>query len=441
MGRVKSLHNKGQFVLRTEQKAKAKDEYPIYIQYTLDRKVAKASTNVWVKESDWDNEQQNVKRTHPQCTRLNKILQKVMNDIDGQILDFPTNKRLTIDVLRLMVKGEYNTSDDEFIDFVKYAEDNLDIRYKSDRISYSTYNNGLNSLGLFRKFLLSYMGEDSVDIKDVTEQLIDSYILWRKDERGNGNESINKTLTPIIKAAEKAVGNGLMRPEISYAISNKYLSIKTKLSEEGEDEGDVKYLTEAQMRRFVGLRDEVKSPRTKDYIDMFLFSFHACGLRFSDLLTLKWEHIDFKNRKLSKILFKGNKRHTILLTKPAIEILKSWKKKNLNSVFVFNLLPETFDLSNDKELDRQRINRNTPLKTSLKTLGKKMELPFNLTIHVARHTFAVQALNRDVSVHKISTFLAHSSVAVTEKIYAKFLPETLEEEMESSLTFDFTSKS
>lgn len=58
--------------------------------------------------------------------------------------------------------------------------------------------------------------------------------------------------------------------------------------------------------------------------------------------------------------------------------------------------------------------------------------------HVARHTFAVFALNNGVDVHKVSRLLAHSSVMVTEKVYAKFLPETLQKEVETKLNFDFT---
>lgn len=61
----------------------------------------------------------------------------------------------------------------------------------------------------------------------------------------------------------------------------------------------------------------------------------------------------------------------------------------------------------------------------------------NIT-YVERHTFAVFALNNGVDVHKVSRLLAHSSVMVTEKVYAKFLPETLQKEVETKLNFDFT---
>ena len=67
-----------------------------------------------------------------------------------------------------------------------------------------------------------------------------------------------------------------------------------------------------------------------------------------------------------------------------------------------------------------------------------LAIAFYFILHVARHTFAVFALNNGVDVHKVSRLLAHSSVMVTEKVYAKFLPETLQKEVETKLNFDFT---
>ena len=96
------------------------------------------------------------------------------------------------------------------------------------------------------------------------------------------------------------------------------------------------------------------------------------------------------------------------------------------------LRPTSFDLNDEAELKRQRINRNTPIKTSLHEIGRKLDLPFSLSFHVARHTFAVLSLNRDknpLSVHVISRLLGHSSLLVTEKVYARFLPKTLEQDL------------
>lgn len=168
---------------------------------------------------------------------------------------------------------------------------------------------------------------------------------------------------------------------------------------------------------------------------MFMFSLHACGLRISDVITLQWSNINFETRKLRKVLVKGTKEHEIPLNEGAITILKRWEGRY--DRFVFGLLPSNFDLNNLYEVRRMRINKNRTILTSLTTLGEKMGLSFRLTFHVARHTFAVMALNRGVDVHKVSTLLAHSSVAITEQIYAKFLPETLQHEIDTKLNFDF----
>ena len=69
------------------------------------------------------------------------------------------------------------------------------------------------------------------------------------------------------------------------------------------------------------------------------------------------------------------------------------------------------------------------------TIGDKIGLDFNLTMHVARHTFAVWALDAGVDVHKISVMMAHSSVLTTEATYAKFMPKTLEQEVQEKLNF------
>jgi hypothetical protein len=69
--------------------------------------------------------------------------------------------------------------------------------------------------------------------------------------------SINKTLTPIIQAAQKAANNELLKPIIATALKGKYLNPKSKgyqdEDEEEKEEKNVKYLTEEQMHSFLNL--------------------------------------------------------------------------------------------------------------------------------------------------------------------------------------------
>ena len=52
-----------------------------------------------------------------------------------------------------------------------------------------------------------------------------------------------------------------------------------------------------------------------------------------------------------------------------------------------------------------------------------------ITFHVARHTFAVLALNKGLSMTVVSRLLGHGSTDITERVYARFLPETLSAEL------------
>jgi len=71
---------------------------------------------------------------------------------------------------------------------------------------------------------------------------------------------------------------------------------------------------------------------------MFLFAFHACGMRVSDVITLKWKHIDFKNKKIKKVLIKTHQRNEIPLTPGASQILLNWKKTHSHSEYIFDFL-------------------------------------------------------------------------------------------------------
>ena len=62
----------------------------------------------------------------------------------------------------------------------------------------------------------------------------------------------------------------------------------------------------------------------------------------------------------------------------------------------------------------------------------------NVSMHAARYSFAVFALNKGLSMSVVSRLLGHSSTDVTGKVYPRFLPETLSNEV-ARLTDDFAS--
>ena len=79
---------------------------------------------------------------------------------------------------------------------------------------------------------------------------------------------------------------------------------------------------------------------------------------------------------------------------------------------------------NDRDYVYKKIaSKNRIIQTSLRSIGEKMNLPFSLTFHVARHTFAVLALRQNKNIYTVSKLLGHTSIRATEMTYANFLPE------------------
>lgn len=205
-----------------------------------------------------------------------------------------------------------------------------------------------------------------------------------------------------------------------------------------ESEFDGKSLNQEQMLALLEYYKTCPEPRRKEFLEMFFFAFHACGLRVVDVMTLQWGHISFERKELRKIMVKTNKRHVIPLTEPALHILRQWQAKREGCRYVFNLVKESLNLDDAEALYKARNNATKCINQSLAVVGEQIGLPFSLSMHVARHTFAVFALNKGLSMSVVSRLLGHGSTDVTEKVYARFLPETLSAEV-AKLKEDYTS--
>lgn len=425
----------GRFFLEKTKKQSKDAENTIHLRYLIGRENATITTGVKVKTKDWDQAKQIIKKSNPRHSDLNEQLANRKAEIDEMIEGYEAT--LTITVLRQMLNGEFARYKEQAIDFVELCREANETDYKMDKIRYATYYNANKYMDKFNEFLKKKLRKKTILASEMNGDVVDKYIIWRKNSLGNTNETINKTITPILKGVRLAVSRGLMPSSLFIEIQGKYLSGK-RFSEDELEQNDksVQFLTLEQLQQFVELYNKVLFKRTRDYMDMYLFSFYACGLRFSDILTLRWINIDMETWTLKKVMYKGHrKQYNFFILPEAQEILKRWHKRTGKHVFVFGLLPDRFDMSDDAEMNKARQHKARGIYTSLNEVGNKMGLPFKLGFHTAIHTFAVHALERLKDVHKVSTLLMHSTTAITEKVYAKYLPETMEKDMMAGLHF------
>lgn len=440
MSKVKRPYPLGKYRLRVPKIINEEKAYSVDIEYTWNRQAYRKATNIFVKTKDWNpdgNRQRGeVRSSYGQdFKRVNAFLQQKIENIDFKLAEYNAQhpNQITGEVITGFLEDKPITRVDKGIDLCDFTQERLDSDYARHQIGKSRYENGKSCMRIFQEFLRSTSNgtykDDSMYIGELSPEIIDKYIEWRRDIKRNSDETINHALAPLIKASQYACELGYITPAANHRIQNSRIIIKKSLSEDMDDD-DVKYLTEDQIAKLMEYYKTCKEPRRKEFLEIFFFAFHACGLRIVDIMTLQWAHINFEKKELRKIMIKTNKRHAIPLTDSAINILKKWQSRRMGCRFVFDLVKDDLNLDDDTSFYRARTNATKCINQSLLVVGEQIGLPFGLTAHVARHTFAVQSLNKGMQLNVVSRLLGHHSTEITERVYAKFLPETLASEMD-----------
>ena len=426
--------------LVTLTKPNPQGEVMIYLRYYLG-KYAKKTTEIKVPEKDWDAAAQKVKTSNKNAARLNATLSAMKASVDDRLYAYDGN--LTYAVLVYILNGEdvqaQKTS--RKAELVDYAQELNEMRYSKKEYGYTMYYNKKKSIEAFETFLHHYAHLPSLPLGKLTVDIFDKYIQYRTVVLKNtSREGINKTLVPLYSAIKYAADNGVIELKDAAPIINNYLETKnTEYNPEEKADEKVRYMTHDQMQALHEIMPKMKNRRTQEIIEMFFFAFYACGMRISDVMTLEWNHINWESRTIRKTQFKTKKEPDvdIPISDSALEILLKWKGYNRNKRFVFDLLPEDFDMSDQKELFRARNTKDKTFNRSLQTVSMTLRMPFPITMHVARHTFAVMAINNGISIYLLSKLLGHSSITATEATYAELLKEKVGKDTEALLKIKY----
>ena len=432
----------GRLILRKDGKPNEYGEYPVAIQYCTQGRAVRKNTDIRVVPEHWlggkgglNKYVKGGKDGHPKAELLNNKLKKFKETHDKMIDEHlgDGNKIITEAALRAILNGTYQQHKETqegkvpFIPFVLEQNEGL---YKTDKIGVSVWMNVKSYMNKFDKFLRTIKRLNTNDnnvlyCRDIDVDLINDYIIWRKEVEGNSNATINKALSPIIKTVKVCCRKGWISREECEEISDLYLNAEGKSV---DDSIEKEFLTIEQLRKFKEIVGKVKHQRTREIADIFLFACFA-GLCMSDLMTLKWSEIDIDKGMISHMQYKGHNRRAKMLYIPlndtSREILERWNGRY--EEFVFGLLPSGYDLSDDADFIKVKNTKDRTINQSLKSIGDKMGLPFNLHIHLGRHTYAMMALNGGVDIKTTSSMLGHASTMVTEKVYATLLPNTIAE--------------
>ena len=150
-------------VLRINQEDKT-GHSPLYIRVIKDRKAKFITTGVKLKQSEWDDSKQKIKKNHPISARMNAFIAQKIADAEGTVADHE-RKRKSVSARKLKeaIKGK------DMANFFEYAYNRCE-RIKGT-VSVATYRNYKQYIGKFEKFI----GNREVYFDDINSALVDNF--------------------------------------------------------------------------------------------------------------------------------------------------------------------------------------------------------------------------------------------------------------------------
>lgn len=364
------------FVFDRKHTASKTTKGTVQIEITFERKRKWLTTGVRLYSDQW-SEKTKVRNT-VQSLDLNERLDAQMQNINEFINSLIKKKEeFSFDKLEHFLK--YSQHKESFIDFVRRR---VSERTDLTKGTLNTHASLINSLEEFGRIIYF------TDITTANIMYYDDF-LHRKYTKQTTVHGYHKRLKRYINEAMK------------YELLNENPYNKLKF-DRGKSEG-IKYLTLEQINQIQGLK--ISSESIERVRDLFIFQCYT-GLSYADLFKFDFSTVTRKGDKffIRDARVKTDEEYFIMLLKPAIEILKKYE---------FNL----------PKISNYQYNLR------LKVVQEIAEIKLSLHSHMARHSFAVMALNMGVSIENLAKMMGHTDIKTTQ-IYAKVLNKSVQEEFE-----------
>lgn len=128
---------------------------------------------------------------------------------------------------------------------------------------------------------------------------------------------------------------------------------------------------------------------------------YSCGLRVSELINLKWEHIDRSRMVINIIAAKGKKDRQVMLAPSVIPLLENYYRHYKSKEFVLN------GWKNEPQYSERSVGQ------VIKQLADKAGIKKRVYTHLMRHCSFTHMVEAGTDINLIQRLAGHNSVKTT----------------------------
>jgi integrase/recombinase XerD len=226
----------------------------------------------------------------------------------------------------------------------------------------------------------------------ITQDMIEDYLLYLKNEKGNAPSSCSGVLTGLRFFFKHVVQKEI---PVNYSAGKKPRKLPT-------------VLTKGEVWNIICASENVKHR-------LILMTTYSAGLRAGEVARLKAEHIDSKRMLIKVEDGKGGKDRYSLLSVRLLDELRHYYRKHRPRVFLF---PSTYKERKNSPLAYESI------RSVYENARKKAGVSKGEGLHTLRHSFATHLLEAGYDIRKIQVLMGHARLSTT-MIYLHVSCETL----------------
>jgi integrase/recombinase XerD len=226
--------------------------------------------------------------------------------------------------------------------------------------------------------------------EQISKDMVEDYLLYLRNDKGRAPNTIGTKVSGLKFLYEHVLHNEENAPDYAQRWTRKLPVV----------------LTQEEIWKIIDAPDNLKHR-------LLLMTTYSAGLRASEVIALKPEHIDSKRMLIKVENGKGNKdRYTLLSEKLLKELrhyYRTFKPKNY-------LFPSSY--KSRETLSYESVRR------IYENARKKVGITKGPGLHTLRHSFATHLLEAGYDIRKIQVLMGHSSLSTT-MIYLHVSKETL----------------